>query len=188
MILKIYLNLLKSSDNLVNFLDLQQAFEETQVELQLDMWDKINTALSPVLGESRTDSINKCEDKEAFTRGYIQGKKGYKYHGLFYPIDGQDIFLYVEIDHRLYFGLCCNQREDTKRYQQYLQLCQMVGEDLFNNKSWPRYQYSKPQLNFRNPTKETLEYLSSETKQQQFADSISKGVLELAEAVKHMNN
>jgi len=180
-------NLLKSDNNLVNFLDLQQAFEETKAEAQLDMWDKINAALSPVLGEPNANSITKCEDKEAFIRSYIQGKKGYRYHGLFYPVDGQDILLYVEIDHRLYFGLCCNEDGNTQRHEVYLEICRKVGDYLFDDEAWSRWEHAKPLLNFRNPTKQTLEYLSSETKRQQFADSIAKRVLELADAVKHAN-
>jgi len=178
-------NLLKSGSNLVNFLDLQQAYEETMVELQMDIWTRIDAALSSTLGRSTVTSINQDCDGESYIRGYVQGKKGHRFPGLGYPIDGTEICLSVELDHRFYFGISCNKEEHPEKYQKYYDFANEFKIQSRSSNWWPCYQYAQPELNFKNPTKETLELLASETKRQQFADFISKRLLELADVVKN---
>jgi hypothetical protein len=165
-------NLLKSSDNISKIPALLSAYNEVLVDYQLDIWNKIAEGMRREFGPLCDDSITEQEAPRKLVKAYVDNRRNSKYLGISYELkDYDNSYLYVEQDHRIYFGVYCSNGKKSNEYKRI----ENAVEPLSNAEVWdtmPVAFYVEPRVNFKNLSPNELTYLSSENNRQIYADYI----------------
>ena len=169
-------SLLNKDNNLANFIDLQQAYNEVLIDLQVDLWERIQKASSELLGIECEGSIINSEDKHNAIKNFYEGRKGSNYFGIHYAVDDDSYRLGVEMQgDGIIFGVRCFKEKKPIKYNEIVDIFdtepEIKGLRTYN---WPFYRYVEPKTHYRNLTEADLYIPSSEDKRQKIAINISK--------------
>ena len=174
--------LLVKDDNLSNFLDLQQAYNSVLVDLQVDLWERIQNSIEPLLGKSAGASIINKEKKVAAIQKFMDGRRNSSYFGLFYPVgDGTHQFGIEMQGDGIIAGISCSEEKHPSVYHELVSLLGKHSQSS-RSKGWPCYRYIEPHIHYRNVTGADLKVLASEKARQGIADkttSYIKSILEI---------
>ncbi len=174
-------DILIKDDNFQNFLDLQEAFNSVLLDLQVDLWERIQTSLEPILGKPGIESIISNEGKITAIRNFIDKKRDSKYFGLYYPLENGACFGVEMQGDGIIAGVYCQEEEQPKKHRELLGLLENINHSS-SSKWWPCYRYIEPNINYRSITRRDLTALASDNTRQEIADSITiyiSSVLEL---------
>lgn len=101
----IYMSELKKKvmegDNLLLVADIEQAYKEALIDLQDQIWGRIRT-----YREATYPDMPKPEDtanRDAI-RNYYSKSRGNREYGLYFDLGAMTGFVYIELNHRFYFG------------------------------------------------------------------------------------
>lgn len=162
--------LLRKDKNIINFLDLQQAFNSVVVDLQVDLWKRIQNALEPLLGKPSGNSFLTEEQKIDSVKRFMDGRKNSSYFGLFYPVKDSPHQFAIEMQgNGIIAGINCSEEKYPKEYNNIVKILGN-GSGCSRSKSWPQYRYIEPHIHYKNLTSENLVTLTSENMRKKIAD------------------
>lgn len=169
-------NSLTKDNNLVNFIDLQQAYNEVIIDLQVDLWKRIQKTSSELLGIEWKGSIANSEDKYSAIKNFSEGRKGSNYFGIYYELGDDSYHLGVEMQgDGIIFGIRCFKEEKLTKYNEIVNIFDTEPEFKgLRTCKWPFYRYVEPKIYYRNLTQADLVILSSQNKRQEIAKDISE--------------
>ena len=177
--------LLKSDNNIASMPSLFDAYQEVLIELQLDIWQKIGNGIRAEFGELDKGSIveQSKQDQYSSVKSYVENRRGSRFSNIIVKLNSyDDIYLIVEQDHHVYFGIYCESKEASNDYKAFMKKTRDIPHTL----PWGDngiYAYAQPEINFKYFTPEHLSYLSLEENRKQYADSIVKKLKEFVEAL-----
>jgi len=178
--------LLTADNNLASMPSLFDTYQEVLAELQLDLWKRISNGVLTSFGELEKGSITVQPERDqyAMVKNYVENKRGSKFIYLGIKLQGYDnVYLRVEQDHRIYFGVICKNDEAFNQAQDVMAKTVKIP----HTEAWGDFgtsAYAEPKINFKYLTPEHLSYLSKEENRQAYADFIVKGLKEFADALK----
>ena len=186
----VYMEALKKlclqGNNLVLVNDLYEAMNGTIISLLKQLWDEIEEELKNEI----TDLPTKDEElsnisKERIT-DFVEKKKKYNWHGLYYGDEAEEIRLGVEVEDYIFFGVRFYQKDHRDKYDKLKeQLHKKIGGDK-SSKWWPWYQWADGDLKLKNPDRKDIELLSNKEARQKFAKGIAQGLKRVWEALKEI--
>lgn len=161
--------LLTKDDNLANFLDLQQAHNSVVVDLQVDLWTRIQKSLEALLGDPDEKSMASDLEKRDSIHKFMEGRRGSGFFGLFYPIGDGSYQLAVEMQSNgIIAGISCAEEDNPTRHNELVVLLESHSNSQ-KSKRWPCYKYIEPHIHYRNLTRDDLSTLASEDARQEVA-------------------
>lgn len=164
--------LLLKDDNFSNFLDLQQAHNSVLLDLQVDLWGRIQIAVEPLLGKPDGGSITSEEEKYTAIQNFMDGRRGSKYFGLFYSLKDGSFGIGIEMDDAgIIAGIYCSREENAEQHDELVSLLDNHNRGGRND-WWPCYQYIEPCIHYKNLTSDDLSTLSSKEKRQEIAEKV----------------
>ncbi|KDO00909.1 MULTISPECIES: PD-(D/E)XK nuclease family protein [Pseudomonas] len=92
---------LLEGDNLLLVADIEQAYKEALIDLQDQLWGRIRT-----YREATYPDMPKPEDTASrdAIRNYYSKSRGNRQYGLYFALGAMAGFVYIELNHRFYFG------------------------------------------------------------------------------------
>jgi hypothetical protein len=175
--------LLNKDDNLANCLDLQQAYNSILVDLQVDLWERIQKSVEPFLGKPCEKSIVSEEKKIDSIRNFMDGRRNSSYFGLFYPLGDGSHQLAIEMQgNGIIAGISCSWEAEPTRYNELVSLLENHS-DSQRSKWWPCYRYIEPHVHYKSLTRDNLSTLTSEKSRQEIADKISSYLDSIRKAI-----
>ncbi len=154
--------LLLQDKNLENFLDLQEAFSAAVVDLQVDVWNKVNALLQEKYGEPGKDSILSQEQSKDTLTKFLAGSRNSTYFGVYSSSPYGDEEFSVEMQGN---GIIAGVRCEKARYEdRYEEILLSFSEEFGYRKTiwWPCYKYLSPQINYKSLSKENIRFLLDE--------------------------
>ncbi|MEZ8185572.1 PD-(D/E)XK nuclease family protein [Shewanella sp. 5S214] len=180
-------NLLKSGDNISQIPDLMSAYNEVLVDYQLDIWHKIADGVTREFGPLFEDSITEQEAPRQLVKDYVDNRRNSKYLEVSSKLeDYENSYIYIEQDHRIYFGIFCDDGKNSNEYKRI----RLAVEGLANAEAWdnmPVAFYVEPRINFKNLNSDELTYLSLESNRQMYADYIMSKLQEIMSLIRQRN-
>ncbi|MEZ8858303.1 hypothetical protein AB6E16_22855, partial [Vibrio atlanticus] len=129
------------------------------------------------------DTVTMQENPRGLINRYVENRKNSKYLAVSAKLkDYQDTYIYVEQNHRIYFGLYCENGSDS---HEYIDIMKKTGK-FTNSYQWgsmPIGIFAEPQINFKNLTSEDLSYLLLDSNRQNYADFIINILKEITETL-----
>jgi len=175
--------LLVKDNNLSNFLDLQQAYSSILVDLQVDLWERIQKSIEPLLGMPSDASITSKEEKVAAIQKFMDGRRNSSFFGLFYhAVDGIHQFGIEMQSNGIIAGISCPEEKHPKQYKELVSLLDKHSQSS-RSKWWPCYRYIEPHIHYRDVTGNDLKVLTSENSRQEIADKTASYISSLLEIV-----
>ncbi|MEZ8287642.1 hypothetical protein CWO07_18265 [Vibrio splendidus] len=175
--------LLRTDNNLARVPDLLSAYQEVLTDIQVDIWNKIADGVKREFGELHQDTVTMQENPRGLINRYVENRKNSKYLAVSAKLkDYQDTYIYVEQNHRIYFGLYCENGSDS---HEYIDIMKKTGK-FTNSYQWgsmPIGIFAEPQINFKNLTSEDLSYLLLDSNRQNYADFIINILKEITETL-----
>ncbi len=162
-------NFLLTGDNLLSIAELKQAYEEIIIDSQLAMWTMLGQKMTAQFGELSLGSIAYDNDARSSVTNYVQARRNSKWINQEVELrDFPSFYLYIELDHHLYFGIRCKDetkiiegKELPKRDHNY-----KPGK---HNTFWD---YPKKNINFRNLDAKDIKLLSNTDSLNEFTQDI----------------
>lgn len=160
--LRALVELLQSDGNLIAAHDIQQAYQETLVAIQVALWEAIHQRVKkhhPNMHEhSHSSSLTQATLPE-LCRSYIYQNRNNKWYGLYYMIPGyQKAYASIEIEHSIYFGVYCDDAAESETIIEKLQGHTPPGQ---SNQWWPFYSYHPQPITLKQPSVEDLAILAN---------------------------
>ncbi|MDD0975611.1 PD-(D/E)XK nuclease family protein [Pseudomonas fontis] len=146
---------LLKGEHLLLINDIQQAYKEVLIDLQLDLWERMlayQTALYPDMG-TPSQKVSRAE-----VRDYYYLSRNNRYYGLAWPFNTAPGGVAVEIGQRLFHGVYCNHAEHPEAHQTLKKLLNPTGQTN-TSAYFPWWTYANPQLNLTTPSNEDLQVL-----------------------------
>ncbi|MNR25310.1 hypothetical protein D3C85_1424530 [compost metagenome] len=155
--------------------DIEHAFKEVLVDLQADLWERMESYQTRQFKRMPDAVITATRDAIV---DYYKKTKNSKYIGIYYPFDFIDGGVYIALDHRLYCGYYFNEKEEyPEDYQRLLDLSKSIASNRSSNKLY--WRYPKVNLNLRTPSNEDLAILRSLEEREALAQSLIDDAHEL---------
>lgn len=173
-------DLLLKGNNLKLALDMQEAIKEAKIELQLKFWESLsNTLKSKGYDFTFYDSNNSKTLKEAVTKYYTK-RKNIRFYGIQYNID-ENLDVYVEINHQIYFGFSTsNSEDDIKPFK-----IDELNIQWDDSGVWYYLKFPAKQLNFELfNNQNVLDLVNKETRKLDI-DTIADDIVKLIEMYKN---
>ncbi len=177
--------LLKSDNNLASLPTLFNAYQEVLIEYQLDLWQRIGKGVRAEFGPLEKESIVEQPEREQYSwvKNYVENRRGSKYINIITKLNGyDDTYLIVEQDHRIYFGIYCENWKENSCYQDI----QNLVKKILNTECWdsmPIAAFVQPDINFKHLSSDNLTYLSQQESRQEYADFIVNKLKEFVDAL-----
>ncbi|PSW58677.1 PDDEXK-like family protein [Photobacterium leiognathi] len=152
---------LLSDNNLQSIAELNQAYEEIVIDVQLAMWDIIGKKMTDQFGVLSANSIAHYRNPKACVKNYVQGKRNSRF--IIQEVELKEhpsAYLFVEQDHHLYLGIYTKDKELPNLAHDY-------NEE--NNMVW---KYTNKKINFKNLSNEDIHFLSNTDSLDLFAQDI----------------
>ncbi|MGF1907264.1 PD-(D/E)XK nuclease family protein [Aliivibrio salmonicida] len=174
--------LLLSDDNLLSITELNQAYEEIVIDAQLSMWEMLGKKIVEQLGELTSDSITHHHDARKCVRNYVQVKRNSKWIIQETKLKNYPSFnLFVEQDHRLYFGVYCVDKKVVKgKKLPKLEHNYNVSEC---NTFW---KYPQKNINFRNLSAKDVQFLSDPDSLNTFTQGIVNELIVMQKMIEEL--
>lgn len=176
---EIYMNKLKEQillgENLFVIADINHAFKSVLADLQFDIWERITACQT-----SRHLHLGKPEisaTKEAVSAYYKKAKNS-KYIGLSFPFTFMNGGVYIELNHRLYFGYYCDGEQFPEDRKHLLALSREIAPNTRNSGSL-FWKFSKFNVNLHAPSNDDLALLRDPDMRESIAVSLIDDVHEL---------
>ncbi len=170
--------LLTSDNNLASMPTLISAYQETLVDLQLDLWQRIGDGMSKEFGNLEKESIVEQSKQERYSgvKNYVENKRNSMYCKIKVQLNGyDDVYLIVEQEHYMYFGVYCKNGKENLRYEEIMSKTRKIP----HTEAWGDYgvsAYAQPEINFKHLSSDNLAYLSKQENRQEYADCIVNGL------------
>lgn len=159
-------------ENIFLISDIERAYKEVLTDLQLDLWKRMITYQSQQYPSMPTPKSNATK---ATIKDYYSKAKNSKYFGFTYPLGFMEGNVYIELNHRLYFGFGCVKAQHPEDYSRLLALVPSGR----GGPSSPVWKYPTPNLNLYAPTNQDLTVLKNAEERQLLAQSLIDGAHEL---------
>ena len=173
-------------DNLVLVHDLTEAMVEARVALLSKLWKEIESGISKNICDLPEESKDKEESKitedEDRIRQFVTYQRNYAYHGLFWKIDDRrhDRWLAIQVQHDpIRFGVCFDREQSQDEWNKLREALDGDG----NEQWWPWFR-DRTDLNLKNPTREHLRRLASDTERGKYVDEVVTEVHGLWDRIK----
>lgn len=178
--------LLISDNNLASIPTLLSAYQEVLIELQIDLWKRIGAGVRTQFGELEKNSITAQPERDQYVqvKNYVENKPKSKFLCITTKVNGYDnVYLKVEQDHQLYFGVVCENDGVMNQAQDIM----TKTANIPHTEAWGNFgtsAFAQPNMNFKHLTPDDLTYLSKEENRQAYADFIVHGLKEFADVLK----
>jgi hypothetical protein len=160
--------LINTEDNLANCLDLQEAFNNVLIDLQVDLWKRFQKSAEILSIELSEKSIASEESKIASIRMFMKGRRNSNCFGLFYPIsDGVELAIRME-GNEIFAGVSCHNKTNPTRNNEITMLLKNKGHKRSEN--WPCYRYIEPRIHYKYLKRDDISALASEEIRQEISD------------------
>ncbi|MBD8239798.1 PD-(D/E)XK nuclease family protein [Pseudomonas fluorescens] len=176
---EIYMSKLKEQillgENIFVIADINHAFQSVLADLQFDIWQRMTAYQArqyPHLGKPEISAT-----KEAVSDFYKKAKNN-KYIGLTFPFGFMQGGVYIELNHRLYVGYCCDGGPYPEDRERLFDLCREIAPRS-RNTSTLYWKYSKINVNFHAPSNEDLALLRDPEMRESIAISLIDDAHEL---------
>ncbi|RMT95173.1 hypothetical protein ALP39_200160 [Pseudomonas marginalis pv. marginalis] len=176
---EIYMSKLKEQilqgENIFVIADINHAFQSVLADLQFDIWERMTayqTRQYPNLGNPVISAT-----KEAVSDFYKKAKNN-KYIGLIFPFNFMQGGVYIEVNHRLYVGYCCDGGQYPVDRERLFDLCRDIAPRN-RNTSTLYWRYSKIDVNLHAPSNEDLALLRDPEMRESIAVSLIDDAHEL---------
>lgn len=176
---EIYMSKLKEQillgENIFVIADINHAFQSVLADLQFDIWQRMTAYQArqyPHLGKPEISAT-----KEAVSDFYKKAKNN-KYIGLTFPFTFMQGGVYIELNHRLYVGYCCDGGPYPEDRERLFDLCREIAPRS-RNTSTLYWKYSKINVNFHAPSNEDLALLRDPEMRESIAISLIDDAHEL---------
>lgn len=175
-------SLLKRDNNLLLAHDLVKAMTTAQIDLQLKLWDEIDTAMVSKFGNRLSPKSAESEIPRSTVRAFYQKAKNNRYYGMYYPFASGDGMLGIEIYNSIYFGVCCNKQKHPNEHSLIQEALSEMGGSV--TKGWPFYKYStQTSLNLKNPSRDELKLLSDDDARKAYAEEIAEEMYKICKTL-----
>ena len=169
--------ILLEEDNLANFHDLQRAYTETLIDLQIDLWQKMleyQQNQYPQMGKPDEDSVTNLDIRATVEKFYYTSRNN-RYYCLDYPFSnchaGVKGGVGIEIENQMFLGIWCDKDDHYRAHQKFVKLFKSV-HDCATTDLWPLWKYIKQGIDFKAPNREALLILGDEAQRFELAKSI----------------
>ena len=172
-------DILLKDDNLKLALDMQEAIKEAKIELQLNFWESLLSSLeSKGYHFTFYDSNNSKSLKKAITK-YYEKRKNIRHYGLICSID-KNLDIYVEINHRIYFGFSTFNEDDIKQFK-----IDELNIKWDKSGKWYYLKFPTKQLNFEAFNNQNVLDLVNEETRKVDIDTIADDIVNLIDIYKN---
>ena len=171
-------DILLKDDNLKLALDMQEAIKEAKIELQLKFWESLsNTLKSKGYDFTFYDSNGSKYLKKAITK-YYKKRKNIRHYGIKCSID-KNLNVYVEINHRIYFGFTTFNKQDIKPFK-----IDELNIQWDDSGKWYYLNFPTKQLNFEAFNNQNVLDLVNEETRKLDIDTIADDIVNLIDIYK----
>ncbi|QJI19792.1 MULTISPECIES: PDDEXK-like family protein [unclassified Pseudomonas] len=176
---EIYMSKLKEQillgENIFVIADINHAFQSVLADLQLDIWERMTAYQERQYPHLGSPVVSATE--EAVSDFYKKAKNN-KYIGLTFPFSFMQGGVYIEVNHRLYVGYCCDGGPYPEDRERLFDLCREIAPRS-RNTSTLYWRYSKINVNFHAPSNEDLALLRDPEMRESIAISLIDDANEL---------
>ena len=165
--------LLEQGNNLALASDLIKATTEVHIDLLKELWEAIESELNKAIPDLPEKSNRDSDVSRKRIGEFVRSQRYSKDHGLYYPFGSGTASLGVQVAHKIFFGVCCSEREYDKLENA---LHGVSGGDPWAKGGWPWHKYVNDNLNLKDPTHETWEMLSNKEKSSKYVAEIAAEV------------
>jgi len=163
--------LLNKDNNILAIHDIQEAYTRSLIDLQLDLWAKIDEAIKhklPDISGPDSDSLD-LSDRDNAVDDFYRKQRNNKYYGLYYPLKNcyPDAFLAVEIDWGIYIGIHCSKDDTPDTYNKLEEKLRHIGR---STTAWPSVQHIDKTIQLKVPSPDELKLFISEEYRKQYAN------------------
>lgn len=178
-------SLLMADDNLLSIPALNQAYEELAVDTQLAMWEMFGNKMQKTFGSLTPESLANQNNTRSRVTNYVQGRRNSKWISQMTPLEGyESTYLFVEQDHYLYFGIYCENGNDSNEFKSIAPL----SKEYLSEGSIPMWAYSEPKINFKSFSAESLKYLSDRDNLDEFTQQVVDELFKMRQLVENSLN
>ncbi|KFX71076.1 hypothetical protein TMS3_0103790 [Pseudomonas taeanensis MS-3] len=167
--------MLLEGDNLLLVADIEQAYKEALIDLQEQVWGRIRT-----YREVSYPEMPKPEDtasRDAIRNYYSKSRDNRKY-GLYFDLGAMTGFVYIEINHRFYFGYGVPEEAKASERKRLLKLSNSIAGS--SGKSTELFwRFPKVNINLYTLPRADLITLRDPVKQQAIAQDLVDGMYNL---------
>lgn len=182
---------LLQGDNLLAAHDIQLAYSEALIRLQMQLWQELKEAVkNTCLEMSNCLTEDSCTegDLESQCRSFIQQSRNNKWYGLYYRLPGAlETYACFEIDHAIYLGIYCSRSENAAEYER-------IVKDLFDadydektfsrNDWWPIFKFDSQAVTLKSPSADELQKLGDPQWRQGYVQAMVDELVSLWELAK----
>lgn len=166
---------LLEGDNLLLVADIEQAYKEALIDLQDQIWERIRTYCEATYSDMPKPADTASRDA---IRNYYSKSRGNRQYGLYFALGAIAGFVYIELNHRFYFGYGIpedakeSERENLHKLSESIQGSSGRTTDLF---------WRFPEINIDLVTlpRADLVTLRDPVKQQAIAEDLVDGIYAL---------
>jgi hypothetical protein len=162
--------LLLKDNNMTYVDDINEAYLENLIDLQLLLWNDINDYVIneyPAIGMPNEDSVIlfKGDVQRSTISKYYKINQNH-YFGLYYPLVNTSACVGIELDDYMTVGVCCNKTEAPEDYQ--LLLNSSYGKEKPNDE-WPMWGFTQDDVEFKSLEPKTMDILIDKSKRKELA-------------------
>lgn len=174
-----YVNELKKKilegDNLLLVADIERAYKEALIDLQEQVWGRIRTYREKTYPDMPSPEDTASRDA---IRNYYSKSRGNREYGLYFDLGAMIGFVYIELNHRFYFGYGVPSEAKVSARKNLLKLSMSVpgscgkSNDLF-------WRFPEINVDFVALPRSDLVMLRDPVKQQAIAEDLVDGMYDL---------
>ncbi|MDE0036583.1 MAG: PD-(D/E)XK nuclease family protein [Gammaproteobacteria bacterium] len=169
--------LCKTGDNMLLARDLARAFAQAEVDLVVQLWDRIASKLKAKVPDLPRDPQYTDRAKRPAVEKTISGKQRYE-SGIHYRV-AQDVWITIAATEELWYGVYCERAKRTDVYARLAEATTNVGPTHYTASWTPWGCTPEPRINIRDPDDHTLALLASDRAVDELADQLAKYIAEL---------
>lgn len=167
---------LLQGDNLLAAHDIQLAYSEALIRLQVQLWQELKSTVHrdyPKMDNYRTEDSCTEGDLETTCRNFVQQNRNNKWYGLYYRIPGDpEAYACFEIDRAIYLGIYCDKSVDPVEYRRIADCLDDQGIIGSRNDWWPIFKFDSQSVSLKAPSAQELETLNDPQRRQAYVQTM----------------